>query len=73
MTSDPVSVRIPAHLHRRIVNRLDRAGFEAVDEYVVYVLEEVLAEVEASTPEDDSQVDEDEIQRRLQSLGYLES
>jgi Arc/MetJ-type ribon-helix-helix transcriptional regulator len=66
------AVELPDHVHARVENRLPRTDFETVDDYVTYVLEAVLAEVEDATPESHDDVDEAEIQRRLQSLGYLE-
>lgn len=72
MQRDTREIELPTDVYARVEQRLSRTDFESVDEYVAFVMEEVLAEVEASTTEDYDQVDEREIQDRLQSLGYLD-
>jgi len=63
-------VSLPRELFSRIAERIAGSEFGSVDEYVVFVLEEVLradAEDESGglSPEED-----EEIRRRLTSLGY---
>lgn len=72
MQEDTREIELPASVHARVEQRLPRTDFESVEEYVAFVMDEVLAEVEASTTEDYDEVDEREIQERLQSLGYLD-
>lgn len=72
MQRDTREIELPADVHARVEQRLPRTDFESVGEYVAFVMDEVLAEVEASTTEDYDEVDEREIQDRLQSLGYLD-
>lgn len=56
----------------RVEGRLSRTEFDTVEEYVTYVLEEVLSQVEADTEDEDFQaVDEAQVKDRLRSLGYL--
>ena len=56
----------------RVERRLSRTEFDTVEEYVTYVLEEVLSQVEADTEDEDFQaVDEAQVKDRLRSLGYL--
>jgi len=72
---EPTSVDLPGSVASRVEARLPRTRFDGVDEYVAYVLEEVLARVEADDDgdtHDDAAVDEQEVQERLESLGYLE-
>jgi hypothetical protein len=65
------SVEIPADLHGRVEERLANAGFSTVDEYVTFVLEEVLRDDDedavAFTKEE-----EEEVKKRLRALGYLD-
>ena len=65
-------VELPGQLYTRIADRLKETGFTSVDEYVVFVLEEVLNE-EAEGGEEIplSQEEEEEVKKRLKSLGYL--
>jgi hypothetical protein len=63
-------VNLPADLYDRIDQRARSTGFGSVEEYVTFVMEEVLKE-------DDSQPafskeDEEEVKKRLKALGYAE-
>jgi len=72
MQRDTREIELPADVHARVEQRLPRTDFESVGAYVAFVMNEVLAEVEASTTEDYDAVEEREIQDRLESLGYLD-
>jgi len=67
---EKVAIEIPRRLYEQIEKRVEESGgeFKSVEEYVVFVLEEVLREEgeEVFTPEE-----EEEIKRRLRALGYL--
>lgn len=67
-------IDLPDRIVDRVESRLPRTRFDGVDQYVAYVLEEVLSRVEdadnGTTAGDE--VSETEIQERLESLGYLE-
>ncbi len=64
------AVFLPADLYSRIEQRARATNFGSVEEYVTFVLEEVLKE------EDDeavfSEEEEEEVKKRLRDLGYLE-
>lgn len=66
------AVNVPERIVSRVDDRLPRSGFDSRDEYVAFVLEEVLYQVESRT-EDESydSTQEEEVTERLQSLGYL--
>ena len=66
------TVTIRPELYERIEDRLKRSPFDTVDEYVTFVLEEVLVRVEESTPDDEAVVDRNEVESRLEALGYLD-
>lgn len=64
------AVNLPAGLYDKIDERARSTGFGSVEEYVTFVMEEVLKE-------DDTQPaftkeDEEEVKKRLKALGYLE-
>ncbi|MBI4302328.1 MAG: CopG family transcriptional regulator [Chloroflexi bacterium] len=63
------TVSLPADLYRRIGERMSHADFLSVDEYVVFVLEEVLKEDE--TEVSFSEEEEEMVKKRLKALGYL--
>jgi hypothetical protein len=66
-------VAIPDRLLSRIEERLAHTGFETTAEWITYVLEETLVRVEDTTDEPRSRVvTEAEVERRLESLGYLD-
>lgn len=65
-------VRIPRHIVSRIEDRVESTDFESVSEYVEFVLEEVVSRVEQRHETESADViDEEEIESRLKSLGYL--
>ncbi|OYT52489.1 CopG family transcriptional regulator [Candidatus Bathyarchaeota archaeon ex4484_135] len=71
MGGEKVAVYIPRKLYERIEKAVRESGgeFKNVEEYVTFVLEEVLKEEEGEavfTPEE-----EEEIKKRLRALGYL--
>jgi len=73
------AVFLPAELYRRVEERVRISDFESVDEYVAFVLEEVLKAVseeeEGEAEEEEvslSEEEEEEVKRRLRALGYLE-
>jgi hypothetical protein len=64
------AVMIPANLYDRIDDRARSAGFGSVEEYVGFVMEEVLKEDEQQPAF--SKEEEEEVKKRLKALGYLE-
>lgn len=62
--SKPVVERVEARLHR--------TDFDSADEYVDFVLREVLTRVEAESDEAYDGIDESEVESRLESLGYMQ-
>ena len=59
------ALSLPPELYKKIEERAKVTGFESVDEYVKFVLEEVLKEEATSNEEDE------EVKKRLRALGYL--
>ena len=62
-------VYLSTELYNQIAGRAKTTGFNSVDEYVIFVLEEVLKD-----DEDEAQAvskeDEEEVKKRLKALGY---
>lgn len=65
-------VLVPERLFHRVERRVEATQFESVDEYIAFAVEEILSEVETHDEAAESDVDEAEVQSRLESLGYLE-
>ena len=66
------TVELPRRIVDRIEDRLPRTEWDDPEEYLTYVMEEVLYRVEKETADDDFEpVDEEEVKNRLKSLGYL--
>ncbi|HEC67286.1 MAG TPA: CopG family transcriptional regulator [Candidatus Desulfofervidus auxilii] len=62
-------LELPNDLYKKIEERIKGTEFKSVEEYVIFVLEEVLKDEEESeslSPEEEAQVKE-----RLKGLGYL--
>jgi hypothetical protein len=70
-TQELESLDLPAGVLERIDARVERTEFEDATAYVTHVLEEVLFEVEEATDAGAEAVDEQQVEERLKSLGYL--
>ena len=60
-------VSLPVELYSRVDERAKSTGFNSIDDYVVFILEEVIKEEGESVI---SKEDEAEVKRRLRALGY---
>lgn len=69
--SEKKTVSIPEELYSAIEERVDGTEFKSVEEYITFVLEEVIKDEDeeetAFTAED-----EEEVKKRLRALGYLD-
>ena len=70
---DRVALGIPRSIHKKLQDVIERLGFQSVNESIIYVLRELLAErVQGNvTPLTTREVGL--IRQRLRSLGYLDS
>ena len=71
MNSDRVTLKIPRPLYEKIKAVIDDTGYRSVNEFVVYVLRDLMA---GQPPEDQLRLTEREVQivrDRLRKLGYL--
>ncbi len=65
------AVFLPAELYSKIEERVKATGFGSVEEYITFVLEEVL-KGEGEEEQAFSKEDEEEVKKRLKALGYLD-
>ena len=63
-------VLVPKETYDKIEERVKATDFDSVDEYVTFVLEEVLKDEEEGAPAM-SPEEEKEVKKRLKALGYL--
>ena len=69
-----VTVRISKAVADRIQQRLGQTDFTSVDDYISYVLDNVLSELEGQTQGKAnvfSKEDQDAVEERLRNLGYM--
>jgi Arc/MetJ-type ribon-helix-helix transcriptional regulator len=66
------AVFLPAELYGRIEERVRATEFHSVEEYVTFVLEEILREENEDEEPAFSEAEEEEVKKRLRALGYLE-
>ena len=73
MEEKKVTVSLPKSLIDRIKKRIKETEFSSVSEWITYVLEEVLTDIEKDEgKETHSKEEEERIKERLRALGYLE-
>lgn len=65
------SFRLSDSVVQRLEDRLKYTEFEDLEEYIQFVIKEFLAQSEEPTKYEESEVDEEAVQERLKSLGYL--
>lgn len=69
--SKTIAIDMDRRLHERVKKRLSVTEFRTVDEYVNYVVKEVLDQLEKEGPAY-SQEDEKKVKERLKALGYMD-
>jgi len=70
MSKDKVTIKIPRPLYDRLKRVIDGSGFSSVNEFVVYVLRDLVS----SGLEDKEDLSKEEIsaiRQRLKNLGYF--
>jgi len=69
-SEDKVSISLSKSLYKKIKEKIEGSGaFNSVEDYVEFVLEELLKEEEEETPF--TPEEEEEIKKRLRALGYI--
>ncbi len=67
-----VTVKIPRPLYRRIQQVIENTGFSSPTDFIVFVLRDLMGEVETKADSDDFSPDELQvIKQKLKNLGYL--
>jgi hypothetical protein len=68
---DKVTLKIPRPLYDRIKQVIGPSGFSSVNEFVVYVLRDLVSGLSATPREELTAGEVDAIRKRLKNLGYL--
>ena len=75
---DTIAVKIPSQLAERVKKRLAGSDFKTVDDYVAYVVDQVLTELEGGSTQEArqgenvfSKEDQASVEQRLRDLGYM--
>ena len=71
MPTDRVTLKIPRPLYELIKEIIKSSGFTSVNEFVVYVLRDLISRIDTPREEELSVKEVDLIRRRLKNLGYL--
>jgi len=72
MKEKKVTVSLPKSLIDRIKERIKETEFSSVSEWITYVLEEALTDMEKDKGKETRSKEEEIIKERLRALGYLE-
>lgn len=71
MPTDRVTLKIPRPLYELIKEIIEPSGFTSVNEFVVYVLRDLVSRIDTPREEGLSVKEVELIRRRLKNLGYL--
>lgn len=70
MSKDKVTIKIPRPLYNRVKNIIEGSGFGSVNEFVVYVLRDLVS-MHDSTSSELTKEEVEKIRQRLKNLGYF--
>jgi len=72
MPVDKVTIKIPRTLYDKILKVTEDSGFNSPTDFIVYVLRDLLGDLQTSRPHQELSEEEiNAIRHRLKSLGYL--
>ena len=71
MENDRVTLKIPRPLYEKLKTVIEGSGFRSVNEFVVYVLRDLIALKQGDAEKDLSKEEIDAIKQRLKNLGYF--
>jgi len=70
VSKDKVTIKLPRPLYNRVKNIIEGSGFGSVNEFVVYVLRDLVSMHESSSSEL-TREEVEKIRQRLKNLGYF--
>ena len=66
------TVSLPAELYSMVEERVKATRFASVEEYIIFILKEVLEEEGGVEDGAFSKEEEEEVKKRLKALGYMD-
>ena len=66
-----VSIKIPRPLYNTLSGLISDSGFNSVNDFIVYILRDIVANTPTETGNHLSQEEIETIKERLRNLGYL--
>lgn len=70
--SDRVTLKIPRPLYERLQHLVDGSGYRSVNEFVVHVLRDLVAELRQPSSDGLTPREIELVKQRLRNLGYLD-
>jgi metal-responsive CopG/Arc/MetJ family transcriptional regulator len=70
MSKDKVTLKIPRPLYNRLKKVIDKSGFSSVNEFIVYILRDLVS-MDIGSKEELSKEETEAIKKRLKNLGYF--
>lgn len=70
MIQEKVTIKIPRPLYKRLKEVIDGSGFSSVNEFIVYVLRDLVS-MGLNEKEELSKEETEAIRKRLKNLGYF--
>ncbi len=68
---DKVTLKIPRPLYERIKQVIEPSGFSSVNEFVVYVLRDLVSQISSADKTELTSGEVEAIRKRLKNIGYL--
>ncbi|MFQ5647676.1 MAG: CopG family transcriptional regulator [Candidatus Aenigmatarchaeota archaeon] len=65
------TIMIPKPLAEKLRGMLKDSGFSSLSEYITYILEETISDIEKEDKPSFSKEEEEKVKKRLRDLGYL--
>jgi metal-responsive CopG/Arc/MetJ family transcriptional regulator len=68
---DKVTLKIPRPLYNRIKQVIEPSGFSSVNEFVVYILRDLVSQISSAERGELTTGEVEAIRKRLKNIGYL--
>lgn len=69
--TDSTKLQISESLASQLLSGMSKTQYDDLSEYVEFILEEVVQEIEMDEGSKNSGINSDQVENRLKSLGYL--
>ena len=71
MAGKDIKITIPYSLAEKLNKKIKKIGFNTIDEYVAFVLEQAISSEESGNQEGYDEEEEKNVKESLKELGYL--